>query len=89
MEREIASLLSTSAGGTDSERARDYAGGLTDADIDGMYSHLQRLEEEGDRLAKSSYGRRMNERSEEDFWRDLSQSDPFETICAYLASGHG
>jgi len=88
MEREIASLLSTSAGGTDSDRAKDHSGGLPDVEIDGMYSHLQRLEEEGDRLAKSSHGPRMSERTEEDFWRDLSESDPFETVCFYLASGH-
>lgn len=88
MEREIASLLSTSAGGTDSDRAKDRSGGLSDVEIDGMYSHLQRLEEEGDRLAKSSYGPRMSERTEEDFWRELSESDPFETVCFYLASGH-
>lgn len=85
MEREIAALLST--GGTDSERAKVRLGGL-DIDIDGMYSHLRRLEEEGDGLAKSSNGPRMDERTEEDFWRDLSESDPFETVCFHLASGH-
>ncbi len=62
---------------------------LPNLDIDEMYANLCRIEEEevvtGTEVVDGGSGQEM---MREDFWREMENSDPFESACFFIAKGY-